>query len=571
MSSAQNQTKADGGRLFLWAGWVLAAAAGFLFFVFLHKIPLWSSDEGRYGEIAREMWESRNFILPTFNYVDYMDKPVLAPIATALTYALLGVNALTTRLPLALAALAGLLMTYRVTQRMFNRLSAQSTAVILMTSLGYVLVGRFAVIDMLLTFFLSAALFCLMIAVTEQKRGYYYAAYALMGLTFLTKGLIGAVLPGLIMLSFLIWTRNLKEIRKMHLGWGILIFLAIVLPWILAILKQEPEFLEFFIYEQHFKRFATGSFGRSRPFWFFLPIFFIIGFPWSLFFPSAICKGLKVQNLKEKQVIRFLICWIAIIFIFFSIPKSKLPYYLVPVLVPFSILIGRLFSQWLDSPKEMKKPMGPAFERIWEVICVVCIIAPLGLAGYMFFGPKEPELEMIKHLLPWGTVVVVGGSAAALSFFVFGRRTAAFLSLSAMMYFGLTLAFAGMIVMSPLQSTYESAEIIQDMAGPDDLVAVYGSPDRFSDLPFHLQKRIVIVSTDRGTLDRESREPEHAEYNEGWFFNPYEFVQFFNTSDKRIFCLLETDRFQELQQLNLSKYSVLRNQNGTMLMINRKS
>ncbi len=472
-------------------------AALFLFFFLLDKIPLWSSDEGRFGEIAREMLESKDFIVPHFNYLPYLEKPVLAPLLTAAGYALFGVSAFTTRLVPVLSALLGIFFLHRFTRRLFDLRTADFSALVLLTTAGYALVGRFAVIDMLMTLLLSLTLFCFMTALFEQKRGYYLAGYGLMGLAFLTKGLIALVLPAGIFFIFLLGTKNLGELKKMHLLAGAAIIAAIILPWMLAISREQPEFFHEFIVKQHFSRFATGTFGRKRPFWFFAPILIASAFPWTLFLPKAIAQGLKEDLLKRRKL-QFLLCWVAVIFVFFSIPKSKLPYYMLPVSMPMAILLGNFFAKWTAISASKRKTFS----------------------------------------LLAGTV-----------------------------YGCLVLTFIVMKVISPFQSSQAYADFLEPRLKPGDIAAVYASPDRFSDFPFHLKRRIMIVGSDRGTLRAQSEQLPAAEQKES-FLTVEEFMELFNTPSRRIFCLVAQKKIQKLLDAGLKNYEVLKKDHGKVLITN---
>ena len=174
----------------------LCIAIVFLFSFWIDKTPLWSSDEGRFGEKAREMLEMKDFVVPHFDYVASIEKPPLAYVVTAFFYSVFGVSSWSTRLTSISSALLGLLLCYGFTRKLFNQRTAFWSVVLLTTTVGYVLLGRFAMIDMLLTLLLSASLFCLITACLQQKRKYYLAAYVFMGLSFLAKGLIGFLLPG---------------------------------------------------------------------------------------------------------------------------------------------------------------------------------------------------------------------------------------------------------------------------------------------------------------------------------------------------------------------------------------
>ncbi|HLD50711.1 MAG TPA: glycosyltransferase family 39 protein [bacterium] len=474
-------------------------AALFLFFFLLDKIPLWSSDEGRFGEIAREMLESKQFIVPHFNHLPYLDKPVLAPLLTAGAYSLFGINALAARLVSVMAALLGIFFLHRFTRRLFDPRAADFSAVVLLTTAGYALVGRFAVIDMLMTFLLSMTLFCFMTAFFEQKRGYYLAGYGLMGLAFLTKGLIALVLPAGIFLIFLLGTKNLGELKRMRLVAGFAIIALVILPWILSISRQEPEFFNEFILKQHFSRFATGTFGRKRPFWFFAPILIASAFPWTCFLPAAIARGMKEELLKRRKL-QFLLCWIAVVFVFFSIPKSKLPYYILPVSMPIAILIGDFFAKLTAVPE----------------------------------------------------------SPARKKFFV----------LAGTVYGGLILTFVIMKVISPFQSTRDYADFLKSRMRPGDVAAVYASPDKFSDFPFYMKQRIMIVGSDRGTLAGQSRQMPLAEQKEN-FLETGEFAALFNapsTLSGRVFCLVPAKKIQELVSAGLRRYEVVMAGHGKLLI-----
>ncbi|MSR77687.1 MAG: phospholipid carrier-dependent glycosyltransferase [Candidatus Omnitrophica bacterium] len=536
-------------------------AALVLFFLALDKIPLWSSDEGRFGEIAREMWESRNFVVPHFNFIVYLEKPILSPFLTALSYGLMGVNAFSTRFPIVFLALLGIFFCYRFTRRIFDSRTAELSSVVLLTTIGYVLVGRFAVIDMIMTFFLSMTLFCLWTAFLERKKSYYFLAYFLMGLAFLTKGLIGILLPGLVFFVFLMWTGNLRELKHLQLGWGCLILAVVILPWCIAISIKEPEFFKVFIVDQHFTRFATGGFGRRRPFWFFIPILIATGFPWTFFMPAAISDGLKQKD-AQRIKIQFLICWIAVIFLFFSIPKSKLPYYLLPVSMPMAILTGHFFANG-----EALQRSRRLLQRIGKLLAIFTGIAALGF--FIFSGwIKDEKFILLKPILMLTVPLIFGGCFAAYYFLNRkGKPLAAFLSLAGMVYGGLILVILGMVKLSPFQSSFEYAEVLKPLLKTGDEVAIFSSPDRFSDFPFYLKKRVIIVGPDRGTLRNQSIELEIDQQRE-YFLQIDDFVRSFNAKTRRQFCLMEEDRLQELLLKGLREPIIVKKDYGHILISN---
>ena len=550
-------------RLPAWLrGLLLTSASLFIFFFLIPNIPLWSSDEGRFAEIAREMLQIRDFIVPQFNYVDYLEKPVMAAWTTAGFFAVFGISSLTARLTSILAALAGVWLCRRFARKYFGARVADTTVLILLSSIGFVVVGRFAVIDMLMTLILSATMFSLFAGYQEKNRKYYLLAYVLMGLGFLTKGLIAMILPGLIFGSFLLWAGDLKEIRRMHVGWGLLIIAAIITPWMSAIMHREPDFFYEFIIKHHFKRFATEKFGRVRPVWFFAPILLGMWFPWSLFLPSAALRGLR-RPAPEALKIKFLICWTAVIFIFFSIPSSKLPYYLVPLSMPLAMLTAVFFSE-----KEGLKD-GKLLQGAWSLALFACCALPIGMNGYLLSGfARKAEAVALVPLIQIFSWPLLALAVWGILSYRRGQTQKAFAALVLYLYVGLIGTAAAMLWISPHQSTYDFAQFLKTRLQPGDHVAIMASPDHYSDLPFHLRQRIVVVGGNRGTLGPQSNKPDHLEESRAWFWDDDVFARKFNGRGERIYLLLKKKKIGDLNSIGISEYKVLKTGGGKILVSN---
>lgn len=544
---------------------LFTAAVLFLFFFLLNKIPLWSSDEGRYGEIAREMWESKNFIIPTFNYTEYLEKPILGPWAAAFSFALFGVSHMTARFPSVFSAILGILFTVLFTRRLFDDRTAKIAGLVLLTSLGYVLVGRFAVLDMQMLFLLSMSVFFLMTGLFEGRRRFYLGSYVFMALAVLTKGLIGVVLPGLIVLAYLLWSRRLSEIPKMYPVRGLLILTVIIAPWVMAIMRFEADFLRYFILEHHFSRFATGEFGRSRPFWFFSYVFLIIAFPWSLLVPAAIAKGLSPGGVYREKI-KFLICWIGVILVFFSIPRSKLPYYIVPVCIPLAVLVALRLSAWFE--EKTPDPEQRLLARSWGLIGVVCILGGLALV-IACLVPGVPEIDALRSTFMISSVILTAGGIACLRALRKGRKRRIFFSVWAMTYVLFLVIITGMVRMTPLESTYAFAAELLPRLKAGDHVAIYSSPDHFSDFPFHLRQRVIVIGTNRGTLAHESLEEEHAKASEEWFWTEDRFRREFREGAGTVYCLLDSEHLDRLLGQESRNAPIVKENSGKVLITNR--
>lgn len=545
-----------------------SAASVFLFFFLLGRIPLWSSDEGRYGEIAREAFESGDFLVTQFNYIDYLEKPVLAPLLTAGAYALFGVSSFSARLVSVVSALLGIFLCWFFSRRHFGQRIADLSAVILLTSVGYVLVGRFAVIDMLMTLLMSGAMFCLMSAYFERKPKIYLLAYVFMGFAFLTKGLIGFALPGAIFFFFLVWVGDLKEIFKMKLGWGILILAVMVVPWFWAVSSREPEFFDVFIIKHHLERFAAKTFGRKKPFWFYVPILFATLFPWSLFLISAVLRAVKEPESDLRRKLKFMMVWAAVIFVFFSLPRAKLPYYLLPLSMPAAVLLAYFFEAWRSGRLTSLSLEHRLAEGAWRVVTVLCVMLFFVLNPVLYFFFPDPEMAALRPIVITGTSLVMTGSIGVFILFLRGHLLKAVCGLGSLVYLVLIFAILGMKIISPYQSTYSLAKGIKPLLRDSDRVAIYASPDDYSDFMFHLQRRVIVAGGDRGTLTAESSEPDHLEESALWFLDAEEIITEFNAGKDRFYILLDQDKLAELRALNLGPYRIIQQYGGKKVITN---
>ena len=161
------------------------------------------------------------------------------------------------------------------------------------------------------------------------------------------------------------------------------------------------------------------------------------------------------------------------------------------------------------------------------------------------------------------------GAFFALFFYKKNRIISAVISLGAMVYLFMILLFFGMRTISPLESTFSFAETVNSVMEEGDKVAVYSSPDHFSDFIFYVKKRIIIAGEDRGTLGNISRRPRHEMESRPYFMGTGDFVKYFNESDSRIFCLLDTKRMEDLKNYGLKKYKIIKEEYNKTLIANR--
>ena len=249
--------------------------------------PLYKPDEGRYGEIPREMVASGDWLTPRLNGFKYFEKPPLQYWATAAAYTLFGVSDWAARLWTGLAALAGVWMAFAAGNRLFGPPAGAFAAAILASSPLYVLLGQANTLDMSVTLFLSAAVFAFALAQREGaqprvRRRWMLAFWAACAGAVLSKGLIGFVLPAGAVALYVLVRRDWGLLRRLELLRGGLLFFALAAPWFVAVSLANAEFAYFFFVQEHWLRFTTKMHHRIEPAWFFLPVLVVGAWPVAL-------------------------------------------------------------------------------------------------------------------------------------------------------------------------------------------------------------------------------------------------------------------------------------------------
>ncbi|NCP62523.1 MAG: phospholipid carrier-dependent glycosyltransferase [Alphaproteobacteria bacterium] len=335
---------------------ILGLIISLFFGIFLGTRPLSVPDEGRYTEIPREMVETGDFVTPRLNGVKYFEKPPLVYWLAAASVKAFGINEWALRFWPAIFALFGCLATYLFGRRFYSRQTGIAASLILASSLLYYAHSRILILDMPVSVLLTGALFSFFAAVFEKNKnrkrlllaGFFtFSAGALM-----TKGLLGIVLPGGIILLWSLFYKRYDALKLAFNPWGILLFLGLALPWHILASLRNPEFFDFYIIHEQILRFLTTVHKRSQPFWFFIPIIFLGLFPWIAFLHKALVDTYNILKTKAETHLTdaFLVIWIVFIFLFFSASSSKLIPYIVPVFPAFALLLGRTVSKaWLNN------------------------------------------------------------------------------------------------------------------------------------------------------------------------------------------------------------------------------
>lgn len=366
--------------------------------------PLIRPDEFRYAEIPREMLNSGDWTVPRLNGVRYFEKPAVGYQITAVCFALFGENAFALRLPSALSVLLTALFLYVLIYRNSRDpfLPGLTAGIYLCCGLVFG-VGTFAVLDSQLTCMLSLCIMAFYFAWSSSGRRsavcWLIAAGAFAGIAFLIKGFLAVAVPVMAAVPFLIWQ---KEWKKLFLfPWiPLLVMLAVILPWSLAIHQAEPDFWRYFFFEEHINRFFHHTYDRKpQPFWYFLPVLLGGMMPAGLLWFAA-WRGVA-RDWFRRPFLRFLICWAVFPFLFFSASSCKLGTYILPCFPPLAALTAAAFRHAVRIyPHSTWKTMN-RLRRCWGVLWLV--IAGIGLLGLCIlpFVPRVPAFYPEFNPFPW--------------------------------------------------------------------------------------------------------------------------------------------------------------------------
>lgn len=450
--------------------------------------PLAGPDEGRYAEIAREMAASGDWVTPRLNGIKYFEKPPLQYWATALAFRLFGASEWTARLWTALTGFAGVLLAWYAGRRLFGAQSGLLAALVLASSAYYVLGGHLASLDMGVSFFLQLTWTAFLLAQSETRerarRNWMVIAWGAAALAVLSKGLIGLVLPGLTLAAYVLLTRDLRLLWRLELVPGLGLFLLIAAPWFVAVSWTNPEFPRFFFVHEHFERFLTPGHRREAPWYIYAPLLLAGLLPWlgSLF--PALGRAWAAECGRSGFRPRlFLLLWVAVVLLFFSVSQSKLPGYILPVFPALALLIGDALARSPESGLRRQFLAGTA-------VLAACAIAVV----LLFPGHAQSAPALYARYAVWlaggGALMTLGLVAVWIAL----RRGARLPACLAMAAGGLLLAQAvvtGHGALAPVNSGYDFARSLRPLLAAGSRLYCVEMYDQT--LTFYLQRTCTLV------------------------------------------------------------------------------
>lgn len=393
----------------------------FLYIQFFHglgQLGLVGPDEPRYAQVAREMVISGDFITPHLYGKPWFEKPILYYWLAAQSYRALGISEIAARLPSAMSAIILIFTVLTIGWKWRSPQCGIVAALMLASSPMCIAFGRAASMDMLLTAALTLSLggFYFGLSITRRKgsvtqlqqrespRRWLFTAYFSLGVALLAKGPVSLVLVGSILIIFFTLRPETYSWRKLWLLPGGFLSLAVASPWyVLCFQANGWVFIREFVFHHNLARFATDRFQHSQPIWFFL-IVIIVGFlPWTFQFGAVCIQDLRRLRRSDRRTSNsdkiFFWLWVIVPLVFFSLSRSKLPGYILPIFPAMALITA---SYWEDRWKEpYPQPAQDNQSRVELFQSILMIVAGLGLLiwGQGLNLVAEPSLPLLSWLM----------------------------------------------------------------------------------------------------------------------------------------------------------------------------
>ncbi|HTD03187.1 glycosyltransferase family 39 protein [Undibacterium sp.] len=471
--------------------WILSILFLIVWFYTLGSRTLVPTDEGRYAEMAREMFVTGDWVTLRLDGIKYFEKPPLQAWMNVITFELFGVGEWQARLWTGLCGLLGIVLVAYTGRKVFNYRVGVNAALVLGSSLLWAASSHYNSLDMAVAGMMTITLCGVLLAQrneatpSEQRNG-MLLCWIGMALAVLSKGLIGIVLPGAVLVIYTFVARDWSIWKRLHLGKGLLIFFAIVVPWFVLVALKNPEHPRFFFIHEHWDRFFSNVHKRNQPAYFFIGILAIGIVPWLGLLLQGLWAGVKRES-RGFQARQMLLVWTIFIFVFFSASHSKLTGYILPIFPSLALLIACQLEA--GSSKSLRFAAG-LFALTGLGGLAFAMIAPAKFAA-MKLAPLELALNL--GAMPWliaaSLTILVGGLAAI----VIAKRQRDWAVIS--------LAIAGFIAGQTLLLGYEpwgyyragllQLKAIQAELKPDTPIYSVGQYEQC--LPFYLGRTLTLV------------------------------------------------------------------------------
>ncbi len=525
------------------AFWALAAVFLAVYVGSMFTPGLLDDADTTHAEAAREMVVTGDYVTLHVNGIRYLEKAPLPYWLVAISYKVLGVNEFSTRLPMVLSVMVLGVLGWLWGRRAFGERTGIYAALFVYTCAGVYLFTRVLIPEVLLTLLIAAALYFFLTALEPQAAAWrWYAAYAMMALGVLTKGLIALAFPCGAAFFFLLVTGEWRRWREFRMVSGLALFLAIAAPWhILAGLRnpgtaEHHGFLWFYFVNEHFLRFLGKRYPRDYnklPAALYWSLHLVWLFPWSLYLPAAVkiagqewrrWRGAGAGLGRSEFASRTrLLCWIwaGLVLIFFALSTNQ-EYYTFPAYLALLLLLADGMARceraeceggarvgWLTTSAGLLAVIGVAASAmltvgLWQSrnlpfeADIGRLLSEQDTNAYTLSTAHMLDLSYASFAalrLPAALAAVVLLAAPVTSFILRLRRRhyAATWALGAGLTVFLVAAHIALVRFGPYLSSKQLAREIAARARPEDKVMIYGDQAFGSSLLFYLRRPINLV------------------------------------------------------------------------------
>jgi len=536
-----------------WTYLALSVFLAVLWFATLSLRPLFNPDEGRYAEIAREMMAGGDWVIPHLNGLAYIEKPPLQYWATALSLRVFGQSEFAVRFYTACCALATLLTVWFLASRLWSVVAAWRAAVMLSSMMLFLVMGQLLTLDMGLTLYLTMALAGFLLAQTGQRPselGWMLLAWVATALGVLSKGLVAAAIPAAVLVSYSAWARDFSPWRRLHIAWGLPLFLAITVPWHWLAALRLADFAQFFFVHEHWARYLTPSANREEAWWYFGVVLVLGSAPWTLSVLRVMVLGWQRRRdapLREFNPALFLWIWAWFVCLFFSLSESKLIPYILPALPALALLIASLPAD--------------ALRRDVLMTAVLTLIAAAALAMLCVFAPRfvaasdrsDYFLSLAKPLAQ------VAALLAASGLYVLSQRRREVTRST--VFLGVGWCLSGLLMMraaAAVAPVYSGIKLAQALPAGAENAPIYSVGTYDQTLPFYWRRSVALVAY-RGELDYGLRYDPGAE-----LASVAEFLLRWN-SETEAYAVMEKAMYENLKKRGILMREVGRDANRVLV------
>ncbi len=498
---------------------LLAVVSAVLFFPALGAMELTDPDESFYAETAKEMYSAGEWITPTIFGKPQFEKPVFYYWLVLLSYKMFGVNEFAARFPSAVFGIAGVIGVFLMGRLFFSPLSGFLSGIVMATSIFYLAFSRACVTDIVLAVFVLYTFVFFIMGWTGGKRYPYLLASVMAAGAVLTKGPIGLFITGAVISICIVAGRKIERIKKIPFIPGIFIFLALVLPWYITVTRIHGAlFLDEFFGLHNVVRFLKPEHRIGSSPFFYIPVLFGGFAPWSLFLPAGVwymyahkSEG-KVQTPGARV---FLLTWFLVVFIFFSVSRTKLVTYIFPLFPVMALVVGDIWEKCISSGGRdisLRKWMRLSF----YVLCSTGLLG--GVAGCLFIKSEHPAVFGITAVT---ALICVLGMFVSLILLIKGKDGLSFIS------FSLTLTVCVLISVyliipdiGKLESSRTLALLYKELAQQGEEIG--GENDRRRGIEFYADKTNVVD------------------------VHPYNELKDFVSRGERVWCIIHRKHYEQL-------------------------